>query len=685
MLGITRTGTTSETKIKQAYYVTDPEGNWDFFMQAINNWQFDHDKIPVLICGGDVTDKGNGDLRILKYLVTDFIHDHPGGEQHYILGNRDKNKIRYLQELSSIDHLDNLLERNSAPLWADNDGNKPLSFLREVSDSNSTEFTSLKQALSNKLPEKNIDRKDYSDDELKTAYSELTLKQKQFFALAWMQKKTMGIPNGINNRRSELAIILKKNESEITDDMIVDSYIEQELQNDAQRALLATNKLVSTDWVLPADYQGLSIKYRELANEVILFGDTLLTHSALKTGFIDKPQYPLQPTASLNFLIRNLNADTKQHEADIHQLIFRENNNSFTAYDLSNGVAQDDFNKSALPNTFTSYNHLGESGNPDTQKLLSETEQELLKNAGVKYILHGHQPNLSGAPSPYRIGANLIGINADTNMSDMSQKDEQRRGSANYQYRIYLQTDDQGREITTHTISCNFGEKSRNLAGYIYLTDLQIGTFIEIDGKQYLIQAKQKNSNNYILTLREAPQNGKGFASIPAESGFLTLSADKINTIRSNNASNLADIIDPPSSNPSFAPTEEDTKQAPSRVHAHNNPHAHSSPSALGLFKKPACYAGMGLGTTILLGTLYVAAALAVFYFSGGMIPGLYFALNMVGLLANATNITLMASAGIVVGAGLVSGAVITAGSLFALKQVKKADAPCKSGCNQKA
>ena len=52
----------------------------------------------VFVFGGDVCDKGNGDLRVIRVLL-DFYAAHPG-RVFFLVGNRDVNKLRLVSELS---------------------------------------------------------------------------------------------------------------------------------------------------------------------------------------------------------------------------------------------------------------------------------------------------------------------------------------------------------------------------------------------------------------------------------------------------------------------------------------------------------------------------------------------------------------------------------------------------------
>ena len=92
------------------HYVTDVEGNWDYWnrylriSRALDYNNDDYSNISLkdncqLIFGGDVCDRGPGDLRITEAL-TKLKEKYPT-RVHFILGNRDVNKLRLPLELDN--------------------------------------------------------------------------------------------------------------------------------------------------------------------------------------------------------------------------------------------------------------------------------------------------------------------------------------------------------------------------------------------------------------------------------------------------------------------------------------------------------------------------------------------------------------------------------------------------------
>eukprot|EP01041_Mallomonas_annulata_P002951 gene2951-5796_t len=159
-------------------YVTDIEGNWDYWNRFIGISRIvsrDSNTSTILIknnChlifGGDATDRGPGDIRILNDLLQ-LQRDFPNNV-HFISGNRDLNKLRLPFELNCP----NLLKKNPRVYWIPDD-------------------------VKNELCEHS------RSDRIK-----------------WMLAKTMGSPEAFEYRRQELLELGKPSD----DDAVVDSYLD---------------------------------------------------------------------------------------------------------------------------------------------------------------------------------------------------------------------------------------------------------------------------------------------------------------------------------------------------------------------------------------------------------------------------------------------------------------------------
>jgi hypothetical protein len=96
----------SELRNSTVGYCTDVEGNYEYWKRYVRlskvldraeNGSLQLKPHCHFVYGGDVCDRGNGDLRILKDLI-ELKNSNPE-RVHLILGNRDLNKIRLLTEL----------------------------------------------------------------------------------------------------------------------------------------------------------------------------------------------------------------------------------------------------------------------------------------------------------------------------------------------------------------------------------------------------------------------------------------------------------------------------------------------------------------------------------------------------------------------------------------------------------
>jgi hypothetical protein len=155
-------------------YATDVEGNWDYWLRYIElskvvsrgaEGRLKLEPGCSFVYGGDVCDRGPGDLRVLNDLNN--LYDDFPGRVHFILGNRDVNKMRIPVELHP-----SYLERPGEVYW---------------------------------IPSKSAARETPAE------------------RLQWMLKATMGAPGAFEYRRHELSALGKSSR----DEDVVNSYIEQ--------------------------------------------------------------------------------------------------------------------------------------------------------------------------------------------------------------------------------------------------------------------------------------------------------------------------------------------------------------------------------------------------------------------------------------------------------------------------
>ena len=165
-------------------YVTDLEGDFEYFKKFCSNSRVVRLQDSVLeflndddyfVFGGDLFDRGNGDLRLSK-LFCDFKQQHP--DRVFLLqGNRDINKMRFSSEL----RLD-VPPENAFCAWWDPKAPTLAEYLKE---------NNLQDSVKNRL--------------------------------VWALKHTLGCPKTFDYRREELHILTG---NDVSDEEVVQSFID---------------------------------------------------------------------------------------------------------------------------------------------------------------------------------------------------------------------------------------------------------------------------------------------------------------------------------------------------------------------------------------------------------------------------------------------------------------------------
>lgn len=212
-------------------YVTDVEGNLEYFREyvqlspvleydASDDLQFVDDSC-IFVFGGDVVDKGAGDIRLCRQLVS-LKRRYPD-RVALLVGNRDLNKIRYTAELSTEDMARPVADI-PRPHW---DPNAP-SLLEHLQ--------SVAQETGRAVNEVNT----------------------RFERLRYMHLHTLGCPNTIAFRREELAALSQRTTEDVSDEEVLESCIHE-----------------------IASERGSLRQYLHHGCVAAVFGNTLFVHGAL--------------------------------------------------------------------------------------------------------------------------------------------------------------------------------------------------------------------------------------------------------------------------------------------------------------------------------------------------------------------------------------------------------------------
>lgn len=273
-------------------FVSDLEGNldyWDRFINYTTALSRDTKGKVILnegyqfVYGGDVCDRGVGDLRILKDLVR-LKEDNPD-RVHFIIGNRDANKLRIPFSLHP-----SVLSKEPKAYWT-------------------------------RTPEQQKVADDYKLNDKNSK-------------MKWILKKTMGAPFGFEFRKKELEELYSKNENIYEYYFIDNSPLSNNLN---EKRLNEGNKEITDDDVTesflhilhPKD--GILTKYLEFAKISVIIGDCLFIHGAI----LDYNKGWLPPTVSQKEEIKKISGDLENSSGSfnsslsewtekINELVFNE-------------------------------------------------------------------------------------------------------------------------------------------------------------------------------------------------------------------------------------------------------------------------------------------------------------------------------------------------------------------------
>ncbi len=139
-------------------------------------------KSSMLVCGGDMWDKGGNDLYVMRQMLS--LEERYKGRVHFILGNRDINKMRIPQEIGI----------------ASTSYSKSLPFHGGVYWFKGTGLQGDPELIRSYLQETKVEEENKEIDNR----SDILISNNAPERLRWILKKTMGSPDAFELRRNEL-------------------------------------------------------------------------------------------------------------------------------------------------------------------------------------------------------------------------------------------------------------------------------------------------------------------------------------------------------------------------------------------------------------------------------------------------------------------------------------------------
>ena len=364
---IRKVSISKESKYKVCGYVTDVEGNMDYFnkyvkISKILEWTNDKKNRlrfkkgdSIFVYGGDTQDKGQADIRFANILLK-FKEDYPE-RVIFIIGNRDANKLRIPSELFETYKNEKIFLKkyDNYPYWIDSD--------------------------------KRITLRTY----LKENNYELNIKNR----LKYIIESNMGFQDGFEKRRTELSIILKKNISKITDTDVISSFV---------------NSVMPFPENIELSNDNYILKYLMKGQIAYIFGEHIFVHGAINEYNIGQIPKNKNKIDDVNIWVNELNS---WFHKELNEYINNPTVGGITkkrkAYNIIDYVIPKEKSISVVH-----ANNL-KNGNG---KHINKNVSKILNKYGIKNIITGHKPH-GDCPLVIR-DKNITAISADTSYSNVN-------------------------------------------------------------------------------------------------------------------------------------------------------------------------------------------------------------------------------------------------------------------------
>ena len=380
-------------------YLTDVEGNLDYFHKYVrlskviawvdskkNRLKFKQDN-SMFVFGGDAQDRGIGDIRFMNLLL-DFKKEYPDRVE-FIIGNRDANKIRIYSELSEKinNNSVHLSKYDKFPYWV-----------------NKKERVTLRNYLEQNNYEINIVNR-----------------------LKYILEYTMGSSGSFEKRRAELAILLNKSVSSISDEDIVASFLNSVAPHPVNVKTTNDNYL---------------LKYLQYGKIAYIFGEHIFVHGAINKNNMGYVPSGCKFIEDVHLWVSTLN---NWYHKELNEYMLNPECGGITK--KRKGYKIIDYSVPSDNRTVVYSDNLKNgNGNYINSKVI-----KYLNKSGIHSIISGHRPH-GDCPLVLR-SKNLTAVSADTSYSDkghMSKWGVDNRGNAVCEVLLYTNGD-----IQIHGILCD--------------------------------------------------------------------------------------------------------------------------------------------------------------------------------------------------------------------------------------
>jgi len=380
-------------------YLTDVEGNLDYFHKYVrlskviawvdskkNRLKFKQDN-SMFVFGGDAQDRGIGDIRFMNLLL-DFKKEYPDRVE-FIIGNRDANKIRIYSELSEKinNNSVHLSKYDKFPYWV-----------------NKKERVTLRNYLEQNNYEINIVNR-----------------------LKYILEYTMGSSGSFEKRRAELAILLNKSVSSISDEDIVASFLNSVAPHPVNVKTTNDNYL---------------LKYLQYGKIAYIFGEHIFVHGAINKNNMGYVPSGGKFIEDVHLWVSTLN---NWYHKELNEYMLNPECGGITK--KRKGYKIIDYSVPSDNRTVVYSDNLKNgNGNYINSKVI-----KYLNKSRIHSIISGHRPH-GDCPLVLR-SKNLTAVSADTSYSDkghMSKWGVDNRGNAVCEVLLYTNGD-----IQIHGILCD--------------------------------------------------------------------------------------------------------------------------------------------------------------------------------------------------------------------------------------